>query len=297
MRIAITGATGFIGSHLTATLKREGHVVIPVSRKATTDGIQWDPARGVLDPAALEGVDAVIHLAGEGIADKRWTEARKQAILESRTRPTDLLARTLASLREPPGVLISMSAVGIYGDSGDRLVTEDAPVGDDFLARVCRAWEAAAEPAHAAGIRVVHPRMGVVLSRDGGALTRMLLPFRLGLGGRLGHGEQWMSWIAIDDAVTGLDHCLKDGELHGPVNLTAPVPVTNREFTSTLARALRRPAVIPVPALALRVLFGEVAEATLLTGQRATPGRLQQSGYQFTYGSLGAALQHVIDDE
>jgi uncharacterized protein (TIGR01777 family) len=223
--------------------------------------------------------------------------ARKRAILESRTVPTALLARTLASLRQPPQVLISMSAVGIYGDRGDEVITERSPTANDFLAQVCRAWEAAADPARAAGIRVVHPRMGFVLSPDGGALAKLLPPFRLGVGGRLGHGHQWMSWIAMDDTVAGLSHCLVDEEVVGPVNLTAPQPLTNREFTRVLAEAVHRPALIPVPAIALKALFGEMAEATLLGGQRVMPERMQEAGYQFKYGSLEAALRHLLGDD
>lgn len=294
MRIAITGATGFVGTQLAPFLPKQGHTVVPVSRRPIAHGIQWSPDRGVLDRGALEGVDAVIHLAGEGIADQRWSKARKRAILESRTGPTALLARTLASLDRPPRLLISMSAMGIYGDAGERVLTESSATGDDFLATVCREWEAAAEPARAAGIRVVHPRMGLVLMPSGGALARMLVPFRLGIGGRLGHGRQWMSWIAMDDVLSAVWHCLTDQRLSGPINLTSPQPVTNATFTRTLAGVLQRPAIIPVPATALRMLFGEVAEATLLASQRMVPERLQETGFQFRYASLEAALHHLL---
>ena len=293
-RIAITGASGFIASVLIPMLTTEGHTVVPISRGAGTDGIQWDPERGTLDPAALEGIDAIIHLAGAGIADRRWTSARKRELRASRTKPTALLARTIASLREPPRVLISMSAVGIYGDAGDSVLTEDTPSGTDFLSELGREWEAAADPARAAGIRVVHPRMGIVLSPGGGALSKLLLPFRLGVGGRLGSGRQWMSWIAIDDALAGLRHCLADERLSGPVNLTAPQPVTNREFTKALAQVLRRPSLFPVPAFVLQAMFGDMAEATLLASQRAVPARLESVGFQFRYPDIRSALRHVL---
>lgn len=294
MRVAVTGASGLVASHLIPVLRAEGHTVIPVSRRRIPSGIQWDPMRGKLDPVALEGVDAVMHLAGEGIADRRWGTARKQAIRESRTGPTMLLATVLASLQRPPAILISMSAMGFYGDGGDQVLTESSPAGHDFLAGVVQAWEAAAEPARTAGIRVVHPRMGIVLSPDGGALAKMLPPFRLGLGGRLGSGAQWMSWIAIDDVVAALRHCMVEERLAGPVNLTSPVPVTNADFTEALGRVLQRPALIPVPAVALKILFGELAEATLLAGQRMLPTRLQATGFTFQYPLIEPALRHLL---
>lgn len=293
-RIAITGASGFIASVLIPMLTTDGHTVIPVSRGAAAEGIQWDPERGALDPAALEGIDAIVHLAGAGIADRRWTTARKRVLRESRTGPTALLARAIASLRRPPSVMLSMSAVGIYGDAGDAILTEGSSTGTDFLSQLGREWEAAADPARAAGIRVVHPRMGIVLSPDGGALAKMLLPFRLGVGGRLGTGRQWMSWIAIDDALAGLRHCLADDRVSGPVNLTAPQAVTNAEFTEALATVLRRPSLFPVPAIALRALFGEMADATLLASQRAVPERLEAAGFHFRYPDLALALRHVL---
>jgi uncharacterized protein (TIGR01777 family) len=294
LRIAITGATGFIGSHLAPTLRAEGHTVVPVSRKPLPNGIQWNPDRGELDPAPFEGIDVVIHLAGEGIADKRWSEDRKRAIRESRTGPTALLAKTLASLDRPPRVLISMSAVGIYGDRGDEVLTEASPLGNDFLAQACIAWEAAGDAARAAGIRVVHPRMGIVLSPDGSALAKMLPVFRLGIGGRLGSGRQWLSWVAIDDAMRGLRHCALHEELSGPVNLTSPQPSTNADFTRILATVLRRPAVIPVPTFALKLLFGEMAEGTVLASQRTLPARLADAGFQFRFAAMDMALRHLL---
>ena len=294
MRIAITGASGFIASALAPVFTSAGHVVVPVSRRAQRGGVQWDPERGEIDAAALEGLDAVVHLAGAGLADRRWSTRRKRVLRQSRITPTTLLATTLATLRDPPSLLVSMSAVGIYGDGHDQPLTEASPTGDDFLAELCRDWEAAADPARAAGIRVVHPRMGLVLSPDGGALPRLLLPFRLGIGGRLGSGRQWMSWIALDDALAGLGHCISSDSLNGPVNLVAPHPVTNADFTTTLAAALRRPAILPVPALALRAAFGELAVATLLTSQRAVPRVLESSGFRFRFDTLGPALDHLL---
>ncbi len=296
-RIAITGATGFVGRHLSVLLAQRGHTVIPVSRRPIVGGIGWDPAQGAVEPSAFEGIDAVVHLAGEGIADRRWSAPRKRAIRESRTGPTALLARTLATLQRPPGALISMSGMGYYGDAGDRVLTEASPPGNDFLAAVCRDWEDAAAPARAAGLRVVHPRMGVVLSSEGGALPRMLLPFRLGLGGRLASGMQWMSWIALTDALAGLERCILDDTLRGPVNLTSPNPVTNATFTRTLGQVLHRPVVFRVPRLALRGLFGEMAEATLLASQRAVPAALTAAGFQFQLDTVDAALRAALPSD
>lgn len=294
MRIAITGATGMIGTALTPLLTTAGHQVIPVSRRALPGGIEWHPGKGVLDPAALEGVDAVIHLAGANLADGRWTEERKRVLTESRTGPTRLLAEALAGLGRGPRVLVSMSAIGIYGDSGDTELDEGSPPGDDFLSRLGVAWEAAAEPARRAGIRVVHPRLGIVLSPRGGALAKLLTPFKLGAGGVLGSGAQWMSWIAIDDVLGALWHALGDEGLDGPMVVAAPNPLRNREFTETLARVLGRPAVVPVPAMALRALFGEMAEATILASQRALPRVLEARGHRFAFPTLEGALRHLL---
>lgn len=295
MRIAITGATGMVGRALAPVLTTEGHTVVPVSRRPVARGIQWDPASGALDGEAWEGLDAVIHLAGESIADGRWSDRRKLELRESRVGPTTLLARTLAGLRQPPTVLISASAVGIYGDRGDEVLTEASEPAVDFLGQLATAWESAAEPAARAGIRVVHPRFGVILSPSGGVLERLLTPFRLGLGGPLGEGWQYMSWIAIDDVLAGLRHLLSTESLHGAVNLTAPTPVRNEEFTETLGRVLRRPTLIPVPAFALRALFGEMADALLLASQRAEPAVLSASDYRFRYPRLEGALRHLLE--
>lgn len=296
MQIAITGATGLIGSALAASLSADGHRVVPVSRRPQSGGITWDPARGVCDATALAGTDAVAHLAGENLAAGRWTEARKTRIRESRVRGTTTLATAIARMDHPPAVLVSASAVGYYGcRHGDEWLDEAAPAGDDFLARTCVAWEAAADPARRAGIRVVHPRFAMVLAAQGGALAKMLPPFRLGLGGRLGSGRQWMSWIAIADVVAGLRHAVTCAALAGPVNFAAPEPVRNAAFTRALGAALHRPALFAIPASVLGVAFGELAQATLLASQRVSPTRLAASGFAFRHPGLAGALRAVLD--
>jgi uncharacterized protein (TIGR01777 family) len=294
--IAITGATGLIGSALVDDLTAAGHSVRRLVRRAgqrRPGDVLWDPAAGRLDPHALERVDAVVHLAGEPIA-QRWTAAAKRRIRESRVRGTELLAGTIASLAQPPRVLVSGSAMGIYGDRGDEELDETSAPGRDFLAEVATAWEAAAEPAAGAGVRVVRLRTALVLSPRGGALAKLLPPFRMGVGGRLGSGRQWVSWIGLDDAVGAIRHAIGTELLAGPVNLAAPAPVTNAEFTETLARVLRRPAIVPMPAFALRLMFGEMGEATLLSSQRMRPRRLLDSGYRFLYPALEPALRHEL---
>lgn len=294
MRIAITGASGMVGSALVPFLTAQGHTVIPVSRRAAPGGIQWDPASGTLDATAFEGLDAVIHLAGENIAGERWSASRKAALRDSRVGPTTLLATTLAGLQRPPKVLISASAVGIYGDQGDTALSETSPSADDFLGRLGAAWEAAAEPARQAGIRVVHPRFGIILTPEGGALAKMLPTARAGVSGPLGSGEQWMSWIALDDALGVVHHVLAHAEISGAVNTVTPSPVRNHDFASTLGTVLGRPAILPVPAFALKLLFGEMAEATLLASTRVLPTVLAASGYQFRYPALEPALRHLL---
>lgn len=293
-RIAVTGATGFIGARLLPELRARGHDVVLLTRhpRANRDEVRWDPARGELDPRALDGVTAAIHLAGENVG-QRWTTARRRRILRSRVEGTALLARTLAELRPRPGVLVSVSAVGYYGDGGDRDLDESSPEGDGFLAEVVRRWEEAAEPARQAGIRVVHPRLGVVLGSGGGALARLLPVFRFCLGGRLGNGRQWMSWIAREDAARALAFLL-EAPLEGAVNVVAPQPVRNADFTRTLARVLHRPAPWVVPAFALELLYGRMARETLLWGQRVSSGRLRDAGFGFTHPTLGEALQAAI---
>ncbi len=296
MKVAITGASGLIGGALVPFLTTGGHEVVRLVRRAprSKDETRWDPEAGEIDAAALEGTDAVVHLAGENIAGGRWTEARKARLRSSRVGPTALLARTLAGLTKKPKVLVSASAIGYYGNRGDEWVTEKDAPADDFLGRLSVEWEAAAEPAREAGIRVVHPRFGVVLSPAGGALGKMLLPFKAGLGGVVGPGTQYMSWIALDDVLGVVHHLLDRAGLEGPVNATAPEPVTNAVFTKTLGRVLGRPTVAPVPAFALRLALGEMADAALLSSTRVRPERLQASGYRFRFPDLEGALRHVL---
>lgn len=294
MRVAITGATGLIGSALRASLAAKGHEVRRLTRRPRGAGdFAFDPAHKVIDTTGFEGVDAVVHLAGEPVA-QRWTDAVRRRIRGSRVEGTRLVAEAVAAMVRPPRVLVSGSAIGFYGERGDETLLETSAPGDDFLSDVCVAWEAAAAPARDAGIRVVHPRTGVVLSPDGGALQRLLLPFRLGLGGRVGSGDQWMSWISLVDTVGALRHMIDDAGLAGPVNVTGPAPVTNAEFTRVLAAVLHRPAFIPVPAFALRIAFNEMADATLMVSQRALPERLEKSGFPFRHRSLEAALRAVL---
>jgi uncharacterized protein len=292
----VSGSTGLIGRSLVPFLTSGGHEVLRLVRRAARESeIQWDPGAGRLDPAQLEGADAVVHLAGENLA-ARWSTARKQAIRNSRVVGTRLLAEALSRLTRPPRVLVSASAVGIYGNRGDETLTESsAPASrSDFLVDVGREWEAATEPARAAGVRVVRFRSGLVLSPAGGVLGRMLPAFRLGVGGRLGSGRQWMSWISIDDTIGAIHHALTTVGLFGPVNATAPHPVTNREFAATLGRVMGRPAILPVPAIALRLVFGEMADVALLASARVLPERLIQSGYRFRHPQLEGALRFVL---
>ncbi len=292
-RIAITGASGLLGTRLARLLVEHGRSVLRLVRRRArgADEVEWNPDRGSIDAAALEGLDGLVHLAGENVGGGRWSAARKRRILESRTHGTALIAETLAGLERRPRVLVSVSAVGYYGDSGDAVVDELAPAGDGFLAAVAVAWEAATAPAADAGIRVVLPRIGVVLAATGGALSRLLLPFRLGLGGVVGGGRQYMSWIALDDCAAALEHLLYADSLAGPVSLVAPTPVTNADFTRTLARVLGRPALLPLPAPLVRLLLGEMGRELLLSGQRVSSARLEASGFRFGHPELEAALR------
>jgi uncharacterized protein (TIGR01777 family) len=292
--IAITGASGLIGNALVPHLTQAGHRVLRLVRRTPGPGeIEWDPAAGRLDPAALTGVDVVIHLAGETIST-RWTPDKKRRILESRRQGTTLIARTIAALNPLPLTLISASAVGIYGDRGSELLTEQSAPGTGFAPEVAQLWEASTDPAREAGIRVLNLRFGLVLSADGGVLGKMLPPFKLGLGGTLGHGDQWMSWVSLSDLLGAVNHVMATPDLAGPVNVTAPNPVTNREFTRTLGQVLHRPTPFPVPPFALRMVFGEMADELLLGGTRVIPEKLVQSGYRFQYAELEPALRSVL---
>jgi uncharacterized protein (TIGR01777 family) len=299
MKVAVTGASGLVGSALVPFLSKSGHEVVRLVRRGprAEDEVRWDPARGEIDAAGLEAVEGVVHLSGENLAGGRWTEARKARLIDSRVGSTRTLARALAALKRPPTVLVSMSAIGYYGSRGDAWLDESSPAEGDFLARLCVDWEAAATPAGGVGIRVVHPRLGVVLSPAGGALGKMLLPFRAGLGGVVGPGTQYMSWVAIDDVLGAIDHALVADGPGGVFNLVAPEPVTNREFTRTLGRVLGRPTLIPVPAFALRMALGEMADATLLASTRVRPRRLEETKYVFRFPALEGALRHVLGKE
>jgi uncharacterized protein (TIGR01777 family) len=297
MKILLSGASGLIGSGLIPYWLQEGHQLSRLVRshsRPERGAIRWDPESGSIDAEALEGHDAAVHLAGENIAAGRWNAARKQRILQSRVQGTRLLAQTLARLQNPPRCLVSASAIGFYGDRGDQQLAEDAPMGSGFLAEVCGQWEREAKAVAARGIRPVLLRIGIVLSARGGALPGMLLPFRLGLGGRLGSGKQYMSWIALDDLVAAVDHAIRSEDLAGPVNAVAPNPVTNEEFTRILGRVLSRPAFMAVPAFAARLVLGEMAEALLLASARVEPAALQRSGFRFRYPDLEEALRHAL---
>lgn len=300
MKILISGSGGLVGSALVPALRSSGHEAIRLVRSTSSgtqspmDSVTWDPLSGQLDPSRLEGLDAVVHLAGESIAARRWTPAQKTRIVESRVKGTRLLAETLAKLTPPPRELICASAIGFYGDRADQRLNEDSPPGTGFLANTCREWEAAAKPAVDRGIRVVHLRTGLVLASQGGALAKMLTPFRLGIAGIIGSGQQYMSWISLDDLVAIIAYALSTETLRGPVNAVAPKPVTNYEFTKTLGRVLGRPTLFPIPAFAARLAFGEMADGLLLASARVEPKRLLESGFGFRFPELEAAIRHAI---
>lgn len=299
MKVAVTGATGLIGSALVPFLRSGGHEVAPLRRlsasgRGDVDAPSWDPATGALSDGALDGVDAMVHLAGENIAGGRWTAARKARIRDSRVDGTRRLADALAALPQPPRTLVAASAIGFYGDRGDEELDESSAPGPGFLPEVCQAWEAAAAPAREAGMRVVHLRIGIVLTPAGGALAQMLFPFRMGVGGVIGSGRQYMSWVALDDVLGGIRHALCTDGLNGPVNMVAPNPATNTEFTKTLGRVLRRSTILPLPAFGARLAFGEMADALLLASTRVDPERLREGGYHFGYPGLEDALRHVL---
>lgn len=297
LRFAISGGSGLVGSALAASLAGDGHRVVRLVRResaAGPDEVLWDPDAGRVDATGLEGVDAMVHLAGENIAAARWSAAQKERIRTSRVEGTRLLADTLAGLTHPPRVLVNASAIGYYGNRGDELLDDDSAPGTGFLAETCVAWEEATRPAHLAGLRVVLLRIGIVLSAAGGALGRMLTPFRLGLGGRVGDGRQFMSWIALDDLVEAIRRTVLDESLTGPVNAVAPRPVRNAEFTRELGRSLRRPTPLPMPAWAVRLLLGEMGDALLLAGARVVPRKLERAGFAFRHADVGAALRSML---
>jgi uncharacterized protein (TIGR01777 family) len=297
MNILVSGSTGLVGTALIPVLTGAGHEVVRLvrskARNASKELVGWDPASNFIDAAGLEGIEAVVHLAGEPIAG-RWNAAKKTRIRDSRVQGTRLLCDALAQLARPPAPLVCASAIGFYGDRGDELLTETSAAGTDFLAEVCREWESACDPAREKGIRVVNLRFGVILSPHGGALAKMLTPFKLGGGGVIGSGRQFMSCISIDDCVSAIVHALTNTAVAGPVNVVGPQPVTNREFTKTLGKVLGRPTVLPMPAFMARILFGEMADALLLSSSRVDPKKLRDTGYQFQHAALEAALRHVL---
>lgn len=298
LKIAVTGASGLIGSALCGHLGRDGHEILRIVRRpldtpASPGTLHWQPEGGEIDAAKLSGVGAVVHLAGESIAGY-WTAAKKQRIRDSRVLGTRTLCEALAGMVEPPKMLLAASAIGIYGSRGEQPLTERSLPGDGFLAEVGQQWEAATRPAAEKSIRVVNCRLGVVLSREGGALAKMLTPFKLGLGGRLGDGRQFMSWVTLEDAVRAFGFALHNESLRGPVNLTAPHPVTNSEFTQALGRALHRPTWLPAPAFAVRAILGEMGRELLLNGARVFPERLQGAAFGFTHENIDDALAAVL---
>jgi uncharacterized protein (TIGR01777 family) len=295
-RIAVAGSSGLVGSHLVRYLEANGdHVIRLVRERPASPGfVFWDPAKGELDAATLDAVDAVVNLAGVSIAGKRWSAARKQKILQSRIDSTSLLSQTMASMSSKPSVFISTSAVGYYGDAGSIVLTETAPRGEGFLAGVCEQWEAAAEPARQAGIRVIHPRFGIVMAGDGGMLPQIARLFRVGLGGPMGNGQQFLSWVDLDDLVAMIDFLIDADSIEGAMNAVAPQSVTNEEFTRTLGTVLSRPTFLPAPAFAIRLLMGEMGEELVLASQRAVPTRLQDAGFAYRYLSLERSLRHAL---
>jgi uncharacterized protein len=293
MKVLISGSSGLVGAALTGSLRADGHSVCHLVRpggKAAPGDVQWNPLRALLDAPAMEGFDAVVNLNGASIGGGRWTSKRKTILRGSRVDSTRVLVDALSHLRQPPRVFVCASATGYYGNRGDEVLKETSGCGNDFLATLCRAWEGEAARAASSGVRTVIARFGIILSTEGGALPRMLTPFKFGAGGRLGSGKQWMSWIALDDALRVLRAAIDDARWSGPVNVVSPEPVQNSDFTRVLASVLHRPAIFPAPALALRLALGEMADALLLASQRVQPECLQQYGFAFRYENLEAAL-------
>jgi uncharacterized protein (TIGR01777 family) len=297
MNVLVSGSSGLVGSALVSLLTSQGHAVsrlVRGSSQAREQTIFWDPENRQVETAAQEGFDAVVHLAGENIASGRWTEERKARIRNSRVLGTQCLAEALARLNRPPRIFASASAIGYYGSRGEELLDENSSSGSGFLAEVCRSWEAATAPAVDKGIRVALTRFGVVLSPQGGALAKMLFPFRMGVGGRVGNGRQYMSWIALDDAVGAIHHALITDVIQGPVNVVAPYPVSNLEFTKALGRAVGRPTIFPMPTPVVRLVFGKMADETLLASTRVEPARLKASGFAFRFPEVEGALRHML---
>lgn len=297
MKIAVTGSTGLVGSALVAHLESSGHVVKRIVRRrdsADSDSVYWDPEAGMIEVDKLAGLDAAVHLAGENIAKRRWSKRQKARILESRVNGTRLLSATVAGLDPKPEVMVCASAMGYYGDRCDEILTEDSGSGELFLSRVVRDWEAATTPAADAGIRVVNLRLGLVVSGAGGAIRQMMLPFKLGLGGRVGSGRQWVSWIAMADLVRLIQHCLTDRSLRGAVNAASPNPITNRDLAQTLAKVLHRPAIMPLPSFVVRAALGQMGEELLLSSARLSPVKLIASGFEFHSPDLESALRREL---
>jgi uncharacterized protein (TIGR01777 family) len=295
MKILVSGSHGLVGRALTTSLANSGHEVVSLVRQsANALEIEWEPNQGKINEQQLEGFNVVVHLAGESIASGRWTEEKKRKIRESRVKGTELLSSALARLSQPPPTFISASAIGFYGNRGDELLTEKSTPGEGFLPEVCVAWEKATGQAEAKGIRTIHARFGIILDEKGGALERMLTPFRMGVGGKVGNGKQWMSWIALDDVINALRFLIDETESDGAVNFTAPNPVTNADFTEALGNVLSRPTLLSVPAFAARLAFGEMADELLLSSAKVEPGRLKENGYEFKHPELSSALKAIL---
>jgi uncharacterized protein len=297
MKVLVSGSHGLVGKALVASLIKDGHEVLYLVRREHQFGspeIEWHPENGEIDAQHLEGLSAVVHLAGESIAAGRWTDEKKRRIRSSRIAGTQLLANTLINLKHPPQSFLSASAIGYYGNRGDEVLTEASSAGNEFLADVCREWEQATEPAAEKGIQVVNLRFGIILSGRGGALARMVTPFRMGVGGRVGSGEQWMSWIALHDVVSAIKFALTNNSITGPVNIVSPNPVTNADFTSELGKALSRPTIFPMPAFGVRLAFGEMGDALLLSSQRVIPEKLSNAGFVFAHPQLEEALRTAL---